>query len=114
MLLLLFVITFLLGTSFLSLFPSLVQSSLLTTYRGFGIKGAEQKDYLWSTAFPPFILNSMDLYCAFQFMKHYFFKFIFLRERERAGEGQREREGERESQAGSALSAQSLMWGWNS
>ena len=38
---------------------------------------------------------------------------FILRETETASarEGQREREGERESQAGSALSAQNLMWG---
>ena len=39
--------------------------------------------------------------------------YLLLRDRDKewAGEGQRERETE--SQAGSALSAQSLMWGWN-
>ena len=46
----------------------------------------------------------------------FFFKFIiyFEREREPAGEGQREKGRERESQAGSALSAQSLVRGSNS
>ena len=37
----------------------------------------------------------------------------FERETERASRGEAEREGEREFQAGSALSAQSLMWGLN-
>ena len=49
----------------------------------------------------------------------YFFKFIYFKERERerecvcvwAAEGQREMETERDSQAGSALSAWSLMQG---
>ena len=42
--------------------------------------------------------------------------FFFFFERERVGEeaGKRQREGETESQAGSALSAQSLMWVSNS
>ena len=45
---------------------------------------------------------------------NFFFKCLFILERERewTGEGQRERE--RESQADSALSAQSPMWGSNS
>ena len=51
-----------------------------------------------------------------------FLKFILLiyferhreRERERAQGRSREKEGERESQAGFALSAQSLMWGSDS
>ena len=48
----------------------------------------------------------------------FFFKCLFLRERERetereqAGEGQRE--GNRGSEAGSALTAASLMWDLNS
>ena len=42
--------------------------------------------------------------------------FIFERERKhvQVGEGQRDRRRQRESQAGSALSAWSLMWGSNS
>ena len=42
----------------------------------------------------------------------FIYLFLFLRERVQAGKGERERE--RESQAGSALSEQSLMQGSNS
>ena len=40
--------------------------------------------------------------------------FIFERERERGSRGRAESEGDRGSQAGSALSSQSAMWGSNS
>ena len=61
-------------------------------------------------------LNMVAPNCTFSFMPSCFgflCLFIFDRQRDRArvGEGQREREGE--SQAGSALSAQSLTWGSN-
>ena len=47
----------------------------------------------------------------------YFFKFVFIyfeRDRDSTSGGGAEREGDRESQAGSALSAWSPLWGSNS
>ena len=48
-------------------------------------------------------LGGRNFYFVF---KVFFFKFFYF-------EREREAEGERESQAGSALSVQSLMWGLN-
>ena len=61
-----------------------------------------------------FLLRSVCMILGSCLFSFFFFKLIYIyfeRERERAREGQREREGERESQAGSALSVQSLTRG---
>ena len=42
------------------------------------------------------------------------FIYLFLGDRDSVSRGETEREGERESQAGSAWSVQSPMWGLNS
>ena len=54
----------------------------------------------------------LDFFLDYWVKRGFFFVCLFLRERGHAGEGQRGRENT--SQAGSQLSAQSPMWGWNS
>ena len=47
------------------------------------------------------------------FCVHFVLCLLFLRDSKRAGEVQREREGDRGYKAGSALTAESQMWGSN-
>ena len=60
-----------------------------------------------------FDLRHAEFYLFIYLLTYLFiFKFIYF-ERERMTRGGAEREGERESQAGSAPSVQSPMWGSN-